>query len=124
MAPMSQADGRTGAACACEAEARWDPRGRRSRHGRRGLVGHVGPGTGEVVPDGADRGVGPVARLQAGVLRRAPPGTWDQVPSPAHHVVCEGSAPLSRFPGRAATHATPHGAPIATGAPRGCVLSS
>ena len=70
MTPMSQADGRTGTACACEAEARWDPRGRQSRYGRRGLVGHVDPGTGEVVPDGADQGVGPVARLQAGVLRR------------------------------------------------------
>ena len=62
----------------------------------------------------ADQGVGPVARLQAGVLRRALPGTWDQVLSLAHHVVCEGSAPLSRFPRYAATHATPHGAPIAS----------
>ena len=58
MAPMRQADGRTGAACACEAEARWDPKRKQSRHGRRGLVGHVGPGTGEVVPDGADQDVG------------------------------------------------------------------
>ena len=114
MAPMSQADGRTGTACACEAEARWDPRRKQSRYGRRGLVGHVDPETGKAVPDGADQGVGPVARLQAGVLRRALPGTWDQVLSLAHHVVCEGSAPLSRFPRYAATHATPYGAPIAS----------
>ena len=45
---------------------------------------------------------------------RALPGTWDQVLSLAHHVVYEGSAPLSRFPRYAATHATPHGAPIAS----------
>mgnify|MGYP000947386645 CR=1 FL=1 len=61
MAPMRQADGRTGAACACEAEARWDPKRKQSRHGRRRLVGHVGPETGEVVTDEANRGVGPVA---------------------------------------------------------------
>ena len=29
-------------------------------------------------------------------------------------MICEGSAPLSRFPRYAATHATPHGAPIAS----------
>ena len=57
MAPMSQADGRTGAAC--EAEARWAPRGRRSRYGRRRLVGHVDPGTGEVVPNRPTRASAP-----------------------------------------------------------------
>ena len=45
---------------------------------------------------------------------RALPHGSDQVPSLAHHVVCEGPAPLSRFPRHAATHATPHGAPIAS----------
>ena len=50
----------------------------------------------------------------AAALRRALPGTWDQVLSLAHYMVCEGSAPLSRFPRYAATHATPHGAPIAS----------
>ena len=69
------------------------------------------------MPDRADQGVGPVARLQAAVPRRVLPGTWDQVLSLAHHVVCEGSAPLSRFLRYAATHATPHGSPIAV--PRG-----
>ena len=38
VAPMRQADGRTGTACACEAEARWDPERKQSRHGRRRLV--------------------------------------------------------------------------------------
>ena len=138
MAPMSQADGRTGTACACEAEARWEPRRKQSRYGRRGLVGHVDPGTGEVVPNRPTRASAPSPASRRGscgacalldavadesgvaaALRRALPGTWDQVLSLAHHVVCEGSAPLSRFPRYAATHATPHGAPIATGAPRG-----
>ena len=130
---MSQADGRTGTACACEAEARWDPRGRRSRCGSRRLVGHVDPGTGEVVPDRPTRASAPspasrrescgacappdAVADESGVVAapgRALPGTWDQVLSLAHYMVCEGSAPLSRFPRYAATHATPHGAPIAS----------
>ena len=32
----------------------------------------------------------------------------------AYYMICEGPAPLSRFPRFAATHATPHGAPIAS----------
>ena len=133
MALIRQTDRRTGAACACEAEARWDPKRKQSRYGRRRLVGHVDPGTGEVVPNRPTRASAPspasrrefygaCALLDAvadesGVAAapgRALPGTWDQVLSLAHHVVCEGSAPLSRFPRYAATHATPHGAPIAS----------
>ena len=131
MALIRQTDRRTGAACACEAEARWDPKRKQSRYGRRRLVGHVDLGTGEVVPNRPTRASAPspasrrescgaCALLDAvadesGVAAapgRALPGTWDQVPSLAHYMVCEGSAPLSRFPRYAATH----GAPIATGA--------
>ena len=138
MALIRQADRRTGTVYVYEAEARWDPERKQSRYGRRRLVGHVDPGTGEVVPNRPTRASAPspasrrescgaCALLDAvadesGVAAapgRALPGTWDQVLSLAHHVVCEGSAPLSRFPRYAATHATPHGAPIATGAPRG-----
>ena len=112
MALIRQTDRRTGAACACEAEARWDPKRKQSRYGRRRLVGHVDPGTGEVVPNRPTRASAPspasrrefygaCALLDAvadesGVAAapgRALPGTWDQVPSPAHHVACEGSAP-------------------------------
>ena len=133
MALIRQTDRRTGTACACEAEARWDPKRKQSRYGRRRLVGHVDPGTGEVVPNRPTRASAPspASRREfygacalldavadesgvAAALRRALPGTWDQVLSLAHHVVCEGSAPLSRFPRYAATHATPHGAPIAS----------
>ena len=138
MALIRQTDRRTGTACACEAEARWDPKRKQSRYGRRRLVGHVDPGTGEVVPNRPTRASAPspasrrgscgacappdAVADESGVAAapgRALPGTWDQVPSLAHHVACEGSAPLSRLPRRAATHATPHGAPIASGAPRG-----
>ena len=70
MALIRQTDRRTGTVYVYEAEARWDPKRKQSRYGRRRLVGHVDPGTGEVVPDGADRGVNSVARLQAGVPRR------------------------------------------------------
>ena len=51
MALIRQTDGRTGTACACEAEARWDLKRKQSRYGRRRLVGHVDLGTGEVVPN-------------------------------------------------------------------------
>ena len=127
---MSQADGRTGAACACEAEARWDPEKKQSRYGRRKLVGHVDPRTGEVVPNRPTRAPSPGPRREscgacalldaaagesgvAAALGRALPHGSDQVLSLAHYMICEGSAPLSRFPRYAATHATPHGAPIA-----------
>ena len=136
MTPMRQADRRTGTAC--EAEARWAPRGRRSRHGRRRLVGHVDPGTGEVVPNRPTRASAPspASRREscgacappgavadgsgvAAAPGRAPPGTWDQVPSLAHHVTC-GAPPRRRAsPGATATHATPHGAPIAPPRPSG-----
>ena len=131
MALTGQTDRRTGTAC--EAEARWDPERKQSRYGRRRLVGHAGPRTGEVVPNRPTRASAPspgprrescgacalpgAAAGESGVaaaLGRALPHGSDQVPSLAHHVVCEGSAPLSRFPRYAATHATPHGAPIAS----------
>ena len=133
MALIRQTDGRTGTVYVYEAEARWDPEKKQSRYGRRRLVGHVDPGTGEVVPNRPTRASAPspasrrgscgaCALLDAvadesGVAAapgRALPGTWDQVLSLAHYMVCEGSAPLSRFPRYAATHATPHGAPIAS----------
>ena len=41
MVLIRQTDRRTGTACACEAEARWDPERKQSRYGRRRLVGHV-----------------------------------------------------------------------------------
>ena len=59
MALIRQTDRRTGTACACEAEARWDPERRQSRHGRRKLVGHVDPRTGEVVPNRPTRASAP-----------------------------------------------------------------
>ena len=133
MALIRQTDRRTGTVYVYEAEARWDPKRKQSRYGRRRLVGHVDPGTGEVVPNRPTRASAPspASRREfygacalldavadesgvAAALRRALPGTWDQVLSLAHYMVCEGSAPLSRFPRYAATHATPHGAPIAS----------
>ena len=59
MALIRQTDRRTGTACACEAKARWDPKRKQSRYGRRRLVGHVDPGTGEVVPNRPTRASAP-----------------------------------------------------------------
>ena len=59
MALIRQTDRRTGTACACEAEARWDPKRKQSRYGRRRLVGHVDPETGEVVPNRPTRASAP-----------------------------------------------------------------
>lgn len=131
MALIRQTDRRTGTVYVYEAEARWDPEKKQSRYGRRKLVGHVDPRTGEVVPNRPTRAPSPGPRREfygacalldaaagesgvAAALGRALPHGSDQVLSLAHHVVCEGSAPLSRFPRYAATHATPHGAPIAS----------
>ena len=131
MALIRQTDRRTGTVYACEAEARWDPKRKQSRYGRRRLVGHVDPGTGEVVPNRPTRAPSPGPRREscgacalldaaagesgvAAALGRALPHGSDQVLSLAHYMICEGSAPLSRFPRYAATHATPHGAPIAS----------
>ena len=137
MALIRQTDRRTGTVY--EAEARWDPKRKQSRYGRRKLVGHVDPRTGEVVPNRPTRASAPspgprrescgaCALLDAvadesgvaAALGRALPHGSDQVLSLAHYMVCEGSAPLSRFPRYAATHATPHGAPIASRRPRSC----
>ena len=132
MAQIRQTDKATGIVYVYEAEAKWDPERKQSRYGRRRLVGHVDPGTGEVVPNRPTRAsaASPAARREffgacalldaaaaesgaTDALRGAAPGAWDQVLSLAHYMVCEGTAPLSRFPRFAATHATPHGAPIA-----------
>lgn len=131
MALIRQTDRRTGTVYVYEAEARWDPEKKQSRYGRRRLVGHVDPRTGEVVPNRPTRAPSPGPRREfygacalldaaagesgvAAALGRALPHGSDQVLSLAHYMVCEGSAPLSRFPRYAATHATPHGAPIAS----------
>ena len=98
MALIRQTDRRTGTVYVYEAEARWDPKRKQSRYGRRRLVGHVDPGTGEVVPNRPTRASAPspasrrefygaCALLDAvadesGVAAapgRALPGTWDQV---------------------------------------------
>lgn len=131
MALIRQTDRRTGTVYVYEAEARWDPEKKQSRYGRRKLVGHVDPRTGEVVPNRPTRAPSPGPRREfygacalldaaagesgvAAALGRALPHGSDQVLSLAHYMICEGSAPLSRFPRYAATHATPHGAPIAS----------
>ena len=64
MALTGQTDRRTGTACACEAEARWDPERKQSRYGRRRLVGHVDPRTGEVVPNRPTRAPSPGPRRE------------------------------------------------------------
>ena len=137
MALIRQTDRRTGTVYVYEAEARWDPEKKQSRYGRRKLVGHVDPRTGEVVPNRPTRAPSPGPRREscgacalldaaagesgvAAALGRALPHGSDQVLSLAHYMICEGSAPLSRFPRYAATHATPHGAPIASRRPRSC----
>ena len=133
MAQIRQTDKRTGTVYVYEAEAKWDPERKQTRYGKRRLVGHVDPETGVVVPNRPTRAsasspdsrrefFGACALLDAvaaesGVgkaLRRALPDTWDQALSLAYYMICEGSAPLSRFPRYAAVHATPHGAPIAS----------
>ena len=131
MALIRQTDRRTGTVYVYEAEAKWDPERKQSRYGRRKLVGHVDPRTGEVVPNRPTRAPSPGPRREscgacalldaaagesgvAAALGRALPHGSDQVLSLAHYMICEGSAPLSRFPRYAATHATPHGAPIAS----------
>ena len=58
MALIRQTDRRTGVVYVYEAEARWDPKRRQSRYGRRRLVGHVDPKTGEVVPNRPTRAPG------------------------------------------------------------------
>ena len=131
MARIRQTDKRTGTVYVYEAEAKWDPERKQTRYGKRRLVGHVDPESGEVVPNRPTRAsasspgsrrefFGACALLDAvaaesgvdAALRRALPGTWDQAASLAYYMICEGSAPLSRFPRFAATHATPHGSPI------------
>ena len=126
MAQIRQADKRTGTIYVYEAEAKWDPGRKQTRYGKRRLVGHVDPETGEVVPNRPTRAsasspesrrefFGACALLDAvaaesGVdtaLRSALPDTWDQALSLAYYMICEGSAPLSRFPRFAAVHATP-----------------
>ncbi|WP_165249671.1 IS1634 family transposase [Adlercreutzia sp. ZJ141] len=131
MAQIRQTDKATGIVYVYEAEAKWDPVKKQSRYGKRKLVGHVDPQTGEVVPNRPTRASvsSPVSRREffgtcalldavaeeSGVLpalRCALPHTWDQALSLAYYMICEGSSPLSRFPRFAATHTTPHGKPI------------
>jgi hypothetical protein len=50
-AQIRQADKRTGAVYVYEAEAKWDPERKQTRYGKRKLVGHVDPETGEVAPN-------------------------------------------------------------------------
>ena len=140
MALIRQTDRRTGVVYVYEAEARWDPKRRQSRYGRRRLVGHVDPKTGEVVPNRPTRALasspgshrellGACALLDAvadesgvaAALRRALPRSWRRALTVAYYMVCEGSAPLSRLPRFCATHATPDGAPIVPPATPGAV---
>lgn len=133
MAQIRQTDKRTGTVYVYEAEAKWDPERKQTRYGKRRLIGHVDPETGEVAPNRPMRAsasspgskrefYGACALLDAvaeesgasAALKRAMPASWDQAMSLAYYMICEGSAPLSRFPRFAATHATPHGAPIAS----------
>ena len=51
MAQIRQTDKRTGTVYVYEAEAKWDPGRKQTRYGKRRLVGHVDPETGEVVPN-------------------------------------------------------------------------
>ena len=142
MALIRQTDRRTGVVYVYEAEARWDPKRKQSRYGRRRLVGHVDPRTGEVVPNRPTRApasspeshrelLGACALLDAvadesgvaAALRRALPRSWRRALTVAYYMVCEGSAPLSRLPRFCATHATPDGAPIAPRRPSGLFAS-
>ena len=112
MALMRQADGRTGVVCVYEAEARWDPKRKQSRYGRRRLAGHVDPKTGEVVPNRPTRApasspesrrelLGACALLDAvadesgvtAALRRALPRSWRRALTVAYYMVCEGPRP-------------------------------
>jgi len=64
MALIRQTDRRTGTVYVYEAEARWDPEKKQSRYGRRKLVGHVDPRTGEVVPNRPTRAPSPGPRRE------------------------------------------------------------
>ena len=112
MALIRQTDRRTGVVYVYEAEARWDPKRRQSRYGRRRLVGHVDPRTGEVVPNRPTRApasspeshrelLGACALLDAvadesgvaAALRRALPRSWRRALTVAYYMVCEGPRP-------------------------------
>ena len=112
MALIRQADGRTDVVCVYEAEVRWDPKRKQSRYGRRRLVGHVDPKTGEVVPNRPTRALasspgsrrellGACALLDAvadesgvtAALRRALPCSWRRALTVAYYMVCEGPRP-------------------------------
>ena len=78
MALIRQTDRRTGTVYVYEAEARWDPKRKQSRYGRRRLVGHVDPGTGEVVPNRPTRASAPSPASRREFYGAcALPGTWD-----------------------------------------------
>ena len=146
MAPMRQADGRTGTVYVYEAEARWDPKRKQSRYGRRRLVGHVDPGTGEVVPNRPTRASAPSPasrRGSCGARRRgrgtrcrrwpttwsarapprcrASPGTRPPTPRPTAPR-SPPSAPRSCWPRSARRSATPSATPWrgGTGRATGC----
>lgn len=131
MAQIRQTDKATGIVYVYETQAKWDPEKKQSRYGKRTLVGHVDPETGEVVPNRPTRAsasspeskrefYGACALLDAvaeesgvaAALKYAMPGDWRRALTVAYYMVCEGSAPLSRLPRFCATHATPAGAPI------------
>ena len=142
MALVRQKDKRTGIVYVYEAEAKWDPEKKQSRYGRRRLVGHVDPETGEVVPNRPTRpsAAAPAARREfcgacelisraadesgvAGALRAACGRDADEVLSLAQRLICEGTAPLSRYPRYAAARATPHGGPMPSQRPGGPLAS-
>lgn len=51
MALMKQTAKRTDTAYVYETETKWNPELKQTRYGKRKLVGHIGPETGEVVPN-------------------------------------------------------------------------
>ena len=51
MAQIRQTDKATGIVYVYETQAKWDPEKKQSRYGKRKLVGHVDPETGDVVPN-------------------------------------------------------------------------
>lgn len=133
MAQIKQKDKRTGIVYVYEAESKWDPEKKQSRYGKRKLVGHVDPATGEVVPNRPTKpsAATPSAKREfcgacellsaaaeesgvASALRHACPKDATRVLSLAQYMVCEGTAPLSRFARYAAVHATPYNKPISS----------
>lgn len=133
MAQIRQTDKRTGTVYVYETEAKWDPERKQTRYGKRKLVGHVDPETGEVVPNRPTRAsaASPSSRREfwgscallgaaaeesgvASALRRAVGERADDVLTMVYYTVCEASSPMSRLPRWQAVHAAPASGPISS----------